>query len=267
MPAHATDDPPTDALDWRYPTFRPIEYVATGIVGAGAIAVFAFGKGPTTPNWTGGILFDNAVRDAVRLRSPGARDAVRKASDAVAFSTVLVTVGVDSLLVPLLRRSSRTALQLLLVDAEAFAVNALVTTSSYYAIGRARPSYQDCQRDPAFDPLCNSGSTASFWSGHTALAFTAAGLSCAHHVYLHIYGDPTADALGCAGMITLGTATATLRVLGDRHYATDVLTGAVVGFGFGYGVPTLLHYAAGPMRAMAVTPSREGLGLALSGTF
>jgi membrane-associated phospholipid phosphatase len=267
MPAHAADDSPKDALDWPYPTFRPVEYVATGVVGAAAIAVFAFGKGPTTPNWTGGILFDNAVRDALRLRSPKARDAVRQASDVAAFSAVVITVGVDSLLVPLLRRSSSTALQQLLVDAEAFAFNAFVTTSSYYAIGRARPSYADCQRDPSFDPLCNSGNTASFWSGHTALAFTAAGLSCAHHVYLHLYGDPTADALGCAGMITLASATGTLRVLGDRHYATDVLTGAFVGFGFGYGVPTLFHYAAGPMHSMAVTPSSEGLGLALSGTF
>jgi membrane-associated phospholipid phosphatase len=185
----------------------------------------------------------------------------------MAFSTVVITVGVDSLLVPLLRGSSRTAVQQLLVDAEAYAFNALVTPSAYFSIGRARPSYDDCLRDPSFDPLCRSGSTASFWSGHTAVAFTSAGISCAHHVYLHIYGDPTADALGCAGMITLATATGTLRVLGDRHYATDVLTGALVGFGFGYGVPTLFHYAAGPLPSMTVSPSREGLGLALSGAF
>ena len=30
--------------------------------------------------------------------------------------------------------------------------------------------------------------------------------------------------------------------MGDRHHATDVIVGSLVGFGIGYGVPTLLHY-------------------------
>jgi membrane-associated phospholipid phosphatase len=259
---------PAAPLSWPYPKFRPAEYVATGVLGVAAAGVFLLAKGPAVPRWTGGILFDNAVRDAVRLRTPGGRDASRTAGDVTAFTTVLVAVGIDSLLVPLVRRSSDVAVQALLVDAEAFAVNAFVTTSAYTFIGRARPSYEDCQRNPSFDPLCNSGATSSFWSGHTALSFTAAGLSCAHHAYLHVYGDPTADALGCAGMVTLASATATFRVLGDRHYATDVLTGAAVGFGIGYGVPALLHYAVPPGEGdLTVAPSSAGLGLALSGRF
>lgn len=265
--AEAVAEPPAK-LSWPYPTFRPAEYVATGVFAVAAAGVFLFAKGPDVPRWTGGILFDNAVRDAVRLRTPGARDAIRAASDIAAVASVFVAVGVDSLIVPLARKSGDVAVQALLVDAEAFAVNAFVTTSAYTLIGRGRPSYEDCQRNRSFDPLCNSGATSSFWSGHTALSFTAAGLSCAHHAYLHIYGDPTADALGCAGIITLASATATFRVLGDRHYATDVLTGAAVGFGIGYGVPALLHYAAAPRDAgVTVAPASAGLGLALSGRF
>lgn len=253
-------------MSWRYPTFRPAEYVATGVLGAAAIGVFAFAKGPTVPRWTGGILFDDAVRDAVRLRTPGGRDAIRLASDVTAVASVVIAVGVDSLAIPLARGSSAVALEAVLVDAEAFAVNSLVTTSAYTLIGRARPSYEDCRRNPSFDPLCNSGTNASFWSGHTALSFTAAGLSCAHHAYLHIYGGRTADALGCAGIITLASATVIFRVLGDRHFATDVITGAAVGFGIGYGVPTLLHYTAGRTE-VTVAPSTSGLGLELSGRF
>jgi membrane-associated phospholipid phosphatase len=83
--------------------------------------------------------------------------------------------------------------------------------------------------DPTSDELCGVGTTASFWSGHTAQAFTAAGLSCAHHAYAKIYGSAMADVLGCAGAISLSAATGTFRVLGDRHYASDVL----VGFGIG----------------------------------
>jgi membrane-associated phospholipid phosphatase len=36
--------------------------------------------------------------------------------------------------------------------------------------------------------------------------------------------------------------TGLLRVIGDRHYVTDVLAGQAIGFGFGYTMPTLLHY-------------------------
>jgi membrane-associated phospholipid phosphatase len=134
---------------------------------------------------------------------------------------------------------------------------------------RARPSYEECQRDPTFDPLCGAGSTASFWSGHTAQAFTAAGLSCAHHAYVKLYGGGAADTLACAGAITLGAATGSLRVIGDRHYVSDVFVGALVGFGFGYGMPTLLHYAGGPERrlGLSLVPTDSGLALGASGAF
>jgi membrane-associated phospholipid phosphatase len=254
-------------LSWNYPKFRPVEYVATAALGAGWFAVFFLAKGRSTPRWTGGILFDDAVRDAVRLRSPGARDAVRGLSDIMATSTAALAVGLDALAVPLFRGRSDIAWQLVLMDAEAIAASGLLTTSTYYLTGRARPSYEDCQRDPSFDPLCRAGATSSFWSGHTAGAFAAAGLSCAHHAYLHLYGNPTADALGCAGMISLASTTGVLRLLGDRHFATDVLTGAAVGFGFGYGLPTLLHYTAGQKETLIVTPSSQGVGLAVSGQF
>jgi membrane-associated phospholipid phosphatase len=206
----------------------------------------------------------------LRLRSPSARDAIRTTSDITSVASVLITVGVDSLLVPALRGKGDVGWQMLVVDAEAFAMSGLLTSSTYFSVGRARPSYDDCRKNPNFDPLCRSGATTSFWSGHTTVAFTAAGLSCAHHVYLHIYGDGLADVLGCAGMITMASATGMFRVMGDRHFATDILPGMIVGFGFGYGVATLLHYArAGDSgrEAILITPSAEGFGLALSGTF
>lgn len=190
---------PAPTPDWTYPVFRPAEYVATGLLGAAAIGVYFFAKEQSSPHWTGGILFDDAVRDAARLRNPSAREAARTASNVTAIASSVVAVGVDSLIVPLLRRRPTTASQLVLIDAEAFAFSSLLTTSTFDLVGRARPSYADCQRDPSFDRLCNSAPYASFWSGHTAQAFTAAGLSCAHHAYAHVYGDPLADALGCAG--------------------------------------------------------------------
>jgi membrane-associated phospholipid phosphatase len=230
-------------LVWRWPRFRAWEYVATAVLGTASIAVFFLIHPRSTPHWTGGILFDDAVRDTVRVRSKDGLAKVRLASDITGLASLVLVAGVDSLLLPLLRDSPDVALQLLLLDAEAFAVSSLVTTSTFDLTGRARPSYAECQRDPNFDPLCNSGSTASFWSGHTAQAFTAAGLSCAHHAYVGLYGGGTPDTIACAGAITLAAATGTFRLAGDRHYVSDVIVGAMVGFGFGYGIPTLLHYS------------------------
>jgi membrane-associated phospholipid phosphatase len=269
-PASAQSAPrDPSALTWDYPTFRPAEYVATGALGVAAIGAFLTLKAQDSPRWTGGILFDDAARDALRLRSPGARDAVRSASDVTAITSVVLVAAVDSLAVPLLRDRPGVAWQMLLVNAESFAASSLAATTTYDLVGRARPSYADCQKNPAFDPLCDTAPTTSFFSGHTTVAFTAAGLSCAHHAYLHLYGDATADALACGGMLTLAATTGTFRVLGDRHYATDVLTGGLVGFGLGYAAPVLLHYAQrdDAVARLAITPTPGGLGLSLGGSF
>ncbi len=50
----------------------------------------------------------------------------------------------------------------------------------------------------------------------------------------------------CATGFVLAAATAALRVVGDMHYLTDVLMGAVVGTATGFLVPYLLHYHDGP---------------------
>ncbi|MFW5740004.1 MAG: hypothetical protein ACOC1F_06525 [Myxococcota bacterium] len=47
-------------------------------------------------------------------------------------------------------------------------------------VGRARPSILECAEDPDYDGACDvnsTGRTASFYSGHTSMAFTSAGLT------------------------------------------------------------------------------------------
>jgi membrane-associated phospholipid phosphatase len=220
----------------------------------------------------GGVLFDDYFRDALRLRPPGQRDTARRVSDWMVVSTLTWAIAVDSLTVPLARGSSELSGQLLLMDAEALAFSTLLNTLLFKAVGRARPSYTECQRDPNYDPQCGLHPTGSFPSGHSNTSFTAAGLSCAHHLHVPLYGDRTADVLACAGMITVAAATGTLRVVGDRHYATDVLVGAMLGFAIGYGMPTLLHYGKvqdGPTPAVANQPLGQvmPLGPIISGVF
>jgi membrane-associated phospholipid phosphatase len=236
--------PPDTALQWDddLPRFRPLEYAATLVVGLGAMAEYTWVPPRQQPHWVGGILFDDAVRNELRVRSPSAQRAVWAASDAVGTGGVVLVVGLDSMVVPLLRGSFDVAWQLTWMDMEAFAFGSVVTFSLYDSVGRARPSYTDCQRGVTTQG-CDVSPTASFPSGHTAEAFLSAGLSCANHAYVPIYGSHVADALACARDLTLATADGVLRIMGDRHYTTDALAGGAIGFGFGYALPVLFHYA------------------------
>jgi membrane-associated phospholipid phosphatase len=270
--AHAAEP-----LAWNpaWPRFRPSEYVVTGLAGAASLGIYLGIRNADPPHWTGGILFDEALRNALRLHTRKRLGTARFTSDVFALTTVTWVVGMDSMVVPLVRRKSDVAGQLTLMDAEAYALSTLITNSMFKLAGRARPSYEDCQNDPYFDSLCHINDTSSFPSGHTNFAFTGAGLSCAHHLHLALYGNRVADILACTGTIALAGVTSSLRVLGDRHYATDILVGAMIGFGVGYGVPTLLHY--GKVRdstesAQASQPLLQGsfsspIGPTFSGTF
>jgi membrane-associated phospholipid phosphatase len=241
------------AWDPSWEKFRPAEYVLTGLAGSAALVLYFGMHDARTPRLTGGVLFDEYFRDTLRLRPPGQRDIARTVSDWTAISAMTWAIAVDSLVVPVARGSTELSGQMLLMDAEAFAFSTLITTLIFKTVARARPSYLECERDPKYDPLCKLHPTGSFPSGHTNTAFTAAGLSCAHHSHVPLYGDRLADVLACAGTLTLAAATGTLRVVGDRHYATDVLVGAMIGFGVGYGMPTLLHYGKAQTDAPAST--------------
>ncbi len=260
------------ALSWdeRVPRFRPVEYGATIVVGLAAIAEYTWAPEQAHPHWVGGVLFDDAARDALRVRSTDSLRAVWTLADVTGVATTVIVVGVDSVLVPTMRGSFDTAWQLTWFDLESYALGSIVTFTLYDTIGRARPPYGDCQTDPS-GPSCLGSLTASFPSGHTAEAFISAGLSCVNHAYVPIYGSKLLDALACARDVTLATADGVLRIMGDRHYATDVLAGAALGFSFGYGLPWLTHYRFRGTRTLSsvtLTPTiGEQTGLVATGTF
>lgn len=266
-------DPEDGGLRWNpdWPKFQPLEFVVTGILGPVAIAMYLYVSPQTQPHWIGGVLFDDSIRNALRVRSVSGLKAVRVSSDVIGTSIVVLVVGVDSFVVPLARDSTSVATQLPLMDVEAFALSSIVTFSGYDSVGRARPSYVDCQHNPGFDPACNISPTASFPSGHVNEAFTAAGLSCAQHGSVPLYGGGLLDAMACARDLTLATADGVLRIMGDRHYTTDVLAGGAIGFAFGYGVPALLHFAHGHRKTLSsdwsfAPMSGAGIGVVVTGS-
>jgi membrane-associated phospholipid phosphatase len=275
LPPPPVTDEPTHRLVWNedWPRFRPIGYLATSASVLSALAVTLFIEYPNNPRWDRGILFDNPVRQALVARDPDLRDGIRIASDITLATTLVQVAFVDSLLIPFADGSNDVAAQLSLMNAQALSLNILIATLLFKAVARQRPLISDCRGSPGSDPLCETGSYASFPSSHTSTAFTAAGLTCVHHEYLPIYGGDPFDTGACIGALVLATATGLFRIIGDRHYATDVLAGAAIGLSIGYIYPWLLHYREGkPMHSVQNAP-RWGVmpsgpyGMSFSGTW
>jgi membrane-associated phospholipid phosphatase len=226
---------------------------------AGALLVQAL-KAPDNPRWTGGILFDDGVRNALRASSARARTNAGTASDIGYVGLALYPVIIDAGLVVWLGKGrADAAVQLALIDIEAIALTGLTTTLVQRTVGRARPFTRNCASDPRD---CGSNAidrNTSFVSGHASVAFTAATTLCMQHSRLSLYG--AADKAVCPIALAVASATAVLRIVADKHYASDVLAGAAIGAAVGASV-NALHLRVGDGKTRGLSGTREGRGLA-----
>ena len=95
----------------------------------------------------------------------------------------------------------------------------------------------------------NTESFESFWSGHSARAFTTAVFT--GYVYQNRYpGSRLIRPIWICG-ITCATATGVLRVRSGKHFPTDVIVGSAMGSLVGWMIPRL-HRAEKP--SVSLTP-------------
>jgi membrane-associated phospholipid phosphatase len=156
-----------------------------------------------------------------------------------------------------------------LVISEALVLAQDLNQAVKLTVGRERPFVHDlapAEKQLTANPTDNN---LSFFSGHTTFAFTmatAAGTVCSMHGY-------SFAPYVWAGGLTVASGTALLRIGADKHYATDVLTGALIGTVFGIGVPRLFHRprttttttAGQASLELQVQPLSTGAGLSISG--
>lgn len=265
-------------LTWEYPRFAAWQ-VGVSLAQTAAGVGLEFGLTTADRGWRRGILFDDASRSRLVAHSHAGRARAAHVSDLMWYSTQGFAV-FDSLLTPLATDDGNTdvALQMTLVNWQAFGFAFLATRIPVKAVGRGRPSLQECHADPNYDGACNPndpGRTQSAFSGHTSMTFTAASLVCMHHAYLELYGDPALDYGVCGLAMASATTVGTLRIVADKHWTSDVLIGAGIGLASGLGVPYLFHYShaleakpAGDME-VAVAPmlSEDTLGVGARGYF
>lgn len=249
---------PAHRLSWDpYIRFRGIQYVVT----FGTPVLFRLIDGNTReaerPRWRGPVLFDGAARDLLRAGSEGQHTA-RQLSD-YGWYGAMAWPFLDAVVVALaLDQNLDVAWQLSALALQAYALSGFVTLVTIKATARQRPLGDGCSGGSP-EPAC-SLPPRGFPSGHTAGAFAGAGLVCASHLNLPLYGNFAVDRAACAGALTLASATALLRVSSDRHYASDVIVGAGIGSLVGYVLPTLFQYATGEPsdRGLAIVPGRGG---------
>jgi len=270
------DEPATPhRLTWKWPRFRIIEYGLTAAVYV-QLAFLEFRvKPPQEPRWSGNNDFDDAMRDAFRQRSTAGRERAGDISDPLPIILQGYPIIVDSILLPLVfdRGNWDVFWQMSMLNLQASAVQGMLNRIAIAVAGRERPSVEECRKDEGYDKYCGSGSRSSFFSGHTGGAFVGAGMMCAHHLHMPLYGGGAGDIIACALPLVTATTTGVLRLMADRHYMSDVLVGSAVGFFAGFGLPTLFHYRwpfgepAGPGSGLLLAPqvNDDELGISLRG--
>jgi membrane-associated phospholipid phosphatase len=262
----------SSTVRWKpeWPRFRPSEYALTaGLAFNVAQATFLY-PAPRA-NWEGGILFDDAVRDAILIGSRDGRNTAAVVSDDIYYALAAYPLLVDTAIVTWgIHGAGDVAFQMMLINFESYALTGAIALTGE-KLGRVRPMARECANNPNYDGKCGNDANlnASFLSGHTTIAFAGAGLMCAHHTHLPLYGSKVADALACGTGLAAATTAGVLRVMSDNHYSSDVLLGAGVGIFGGYVWPMLWHYgfgskAHGAASFLPQVHARHG-GLALSG--
>jgi hypothetical protein len=199
------------------------------------------------------VLFDRPVRERLRLSKEKHRRTARITSDALMSIALVQPLLIDTLLVTSIAKGADdVAHEMLIINLQAYSLTLAVNGLSKRLTNRARPWVDECESGTTSRDCEGTDRHRSFYSGHAALTATGAGLVCAHHTQLMLYGDPILDTGACLLAIAGTATTGAMRIAADYHWASDVLVGHLAGYLSGYLMPTLLYY-----REFRLTPKKR----------
>jgi membrane-associated phospholipid phosphatase len=129
-------------------------------------------------------------------------------------------------------------------------------------VGRRRPYlYNTALSVEERHAIGGDDAYSSFFSGHAAAAFTAA--TFISKVMTDIHGDSIWTKLLWGSSLTVAAMTGYARVKAGKHYPTDIIASAVVGFAIGYMIPTLHKKKKNDRVSLIIAPNRIGICLKL----
>ena len=210
-----------------------------GAITAGAAVLWLSGElakgklAPSSCRWCAENRLDAGTRD---LLVWGYGDHAARASDALAFGIIPAGLAAHQLLAARAAGDTREGWVDLLIVAQAAAIGMDLNQLVKLSVGRQRPfvhhgNWREANREPEADD------NLSFYSGHASFTFA---LAAAAGTVSDLRGYRSSPWIWGAGM-TLAAATAYLRIAADKHYLTDVLTGAALGTAAGIALPRLMH--------------------------
>lgn len=250
---------PNGEADLRRPTARGIlprirwspahrrigtlDYVLTGIGVTATVVTRVIGPGEDGPR--GGVWIDEETRDALRAEGYRSRLLAEDMSDVLLGVTSSYGLFGDPLVnAAWLRNSPDVGRQIFWINAEVMALTLGLQQATSNFTGRERPYGRTCgtaELDARTHACEGSDRYRSYFSGHTSVPFSIAAATCVNHLYLPLSGGKAW--IPCVVGFAAAAASGTLRIVSDNHYATDVMTGVLVGTSVGLAVP-LFHYAA-----------------------
>lgn len=242
--------------------------IAAGALGAATLIVQFGVPNPTVAKWSS-TGFDDWVRGWLKISSESGRNTAAFTSDVFVY-TLAAAPFINAFFVAGWEHERMDiAWKLAALDAETLLTVTFVSLSLQKLTARERPFVKDCQTNPNLSECSIGGKYASFPSAHTSVVFAAVALECFHHGFLDTSHTGWGAAV-CPVTIVVATGTALLRVAADRHWATDVIAGALLGGGLGYAIPALhIAFAQNKDTTAVITPavSASYLGLSVAGRF
>lgn len=226
--------------EWR--PIKPADVIATGVAGLGAAASLRFIDPADPPRWEGGILFDDAGQRTLLAETNSGRETAGTISDFGYLGILFAVPTVDPLVAWLVHDNEFVAKQVLGTYIEAYGFAALFANLLPRVAGRERPPVDNrCLDNPNLE-VCEGRSSLSFPSGHAFIAFTGASAMLTQHLFLPLYGGGAGEIAAVSAVSGTAVTTGFLRIVGGKHYSSDVLTAAVLGSAIGFGVPYFLRY-------------------------
>lgn len=233
--APAAADPATDSHEVDRPSRTKRRVIHAGITAAGGATYLAVQYGFKTripsgmTTWTAPPSFDTSIRNALVWSDPHVADHL---ADATGYYAAPILALGSLALAGKSHGLGRVVDDSLPVLESAVGVSLLHHVVKF-AVARERPAHHfgGIEVEPADDQQF------SFYSGHTSLAFS---LAVSAGMVAHLRGY-RAEPYIWAGGLALATATGYFRIAADAHYASDVMTGALLGTAAGLATPLLLH--------------------------
>ncbi len=260
-----TANQPVKPLTWR---LGPDLGATAALVGGWVLSetVLKNTLAPAACRWCATNDFDLSVRKAFYPSlqpSPQGEKIADLSSGVVGFAVLpLMLVGLDAWLMAGAQDEwvSEWAVDILLATEATFAALALNQVVKF-SVGRARPFTVDAPPGLLAQAVAPSDANLSFFSGHTTLAF---GVVASLSTIASMRGHKAAPLMWVLGT-PVALVTSLLRIGADKHWASDVLLGALVGTAFGIGVPLLFHAPVDQRVSLRLVPF--GQGAMLTGTF